>query len=272
MEDQYCYFNPQGPRRPRRGVGWKKRIFGAISIPRALAGPDAARAAGPSHRGYFNPQGPRRPRHLDSFCPAWYYIFQSPGPSQAPTIRDELLESIIDISIPRALAGPDGLKDIHDMTMKISIPRALAGPDRPLPITGGEHGISIPRALAGPDVTFLTLRTTTALFQSPGPSQAPTPKGGTGQGTTTISIPRALAGPDPVTVLSSSHFPNFNPQGPRRPRLVRTESCYLANHFNPQGPRRPRQQSSPIFLLTSLFFSAKRQFFLCRPLSSPPLP
>ena len=106
--DSHSYFNPQGPRRPRRFYTAKNANQQIISIPRALAGPDIPAAPmSPTIRD-FNPQGPRRPRHQRNVCydihlcisipralagPDWRHmprstaraIFQSPGPSQAPT-------------------------------------------------------------------------------------------------------------------------------------------------------------------------------------------
>ena len=188
--------------------------------------------------------------------------FQSPGPSQAPTFIRLIADNITNISIPRALAGPDGVSSLFGLTSSISIPRALAGPDKiaetvstipiisiPRALAGPDvevlreyfaEGISIPRALAGPDELRKLILCPHWIFQSPGPSQAPTgqsqrrnPGGifqspGPSQAPTeertgnnsefVISIPRALAGPDPSGRRRLSTICYFNPQGPRRPR------------------------------------------------------
>ena len=101
------------------------------------------------------------------------------------------------ISIPRALAGPDNLIHVFIVRCVISIPRALAGPDTSVENNYNNYIISIPRALAGPDKCaifstsiplYISIPRALAgpddgkqlfpaggrVFQSPGPSQAPT--------------------------------------------------------------------------------------------------
>ena len=212
-------FNPQGPRRPRRGAVFivvLKQIFQSpgpsqaptlrtleidhpylfqspgpsqaptltitlvavkyfISIPRALAGPDADhRLCRGVHGEISIPRALAGPDPEVSALAYTYTLFQSPGPSQAPTSAAFEIYQNWDISIPRALAGPDTVPD--------------ADPSTP--------GISIPRALAGPDMVAFSDFSIFYIFQSPGPSQAPTERrferGRKGR----ISIPRALAGPD----------------------------------------------------------------------------
>ena len=123
-------FNRRGPRRPRL-ISFSKQLYGwSISIPRALAGPDVRwfpkyrscrrislpRAlAGPdldANSYYwslltFQSPGPSQAPTLEKRIFANSGGFQSPGPSQAPTIWDSVKHTIEDISIPRALAGPD---------------------------------------------------------------------------------------------------------------------------------------------------------------------
>ena len=83
-----------------------------ISIPRALAGPDDILVLVHIFVKHFNPQGPRRPRPWEVYTEGTGIVFQSPGPSQAPTvIRTGVIPDCI-ISIPRALAGPDDSLDM----------------------------------------------------------------------------------------------------------------------------------------------------------------
>ena len=78
-----------------------------ISIPRALTGPDQYNEVLIIEGRNFNPQGPHRPRRSMSAAMWLPEAFQSPGPSQAPTRRKVCPGCRRDISIPRALAGPD---------------------------------------------------------------------------------------------------------------------------------------------------------------------
>ena len=57
----------------------------------------------------------------------------------------------------------------------------------------------------------------------------------------TISIHKALAGLDDSQVCSPERDKDFNPQGPRGPRLPYASVDQNGPYFNPQGPRGPRR-------------------------------
>ena len=193
-------FNPQGPRRPRPcriNTGCSLRHFNP-------QGPRRPRPLQPKAfytLNYFNPQGPRRPRPAQDARAIEDVTFQSPGPSQAPTFIQSILHIHQNHFNPQGPRRPRRREDSILLVIDISIPRALAGPDN----RGG------------------SVQTAAKRFQSPGPSQAPTP------------------------YLFFILFPSkyFNPQGPRRPRRWgRWRDRRRPEYFNPQGPRRPRRHST----------------------------
>ena len=92
------------------------------------------------------------PDDLGEVIPKEALGFQSPGPSQAPTSSGSFPEGRWFISIPRALAGPDLSRKTFQYSISISIPTALAVP----------YGYASYKSYH------------VAVFQSPGPSQAPT--------------------------------------------------------------------------------------------------
>ena len=101
------YFNPQGPRGPRRiPAGWVV-LFSFISIHKALAGLDELILSHYGWQRYFNPQGPRGPRRNPAGWMVW----------------------LCDISIHKALAGLDYIPFDFKFTSGISIHKALAGLD-----------------------------------------------------------------------------------------------------------------------------------------------
>ena len=125
-----------------------------ISIPRALAGPDAT----------------------FSLYILTNLLFQSPGPSQAPTqITVIAATPAIPISIPRALAGPDSARSSLHL---------------------GSGTFQSPGPSQAPTSPHSYYTNICSKFQSPGPSQAPTLMNTRLWIISHISIPRALAGPD----------------------------------------------------------------------------
>ena len=99
----------------------------------------------------------------------------------------------------------------------ISIHKALAGLDHRIGDLEKEREISIHKALAGLDPLHWFLLN--CYF---------------------ISIHKALAGLDGSPVLYFLFRYDFNPQGPRGPRLFACFSIREVKNFNPQGPRGPR--------------------------------
>ena len=84
-------------------------------------------------------------------------------------------------------------------------------------IISGMSTISIHKALAGLDCS-----------KSASPSRS------------SISIHKALAGLDEEAIKEWNSRIDFNPQGPRGPRLFHLEGLMFPLYFNPQGPRGPR--------------------------------
>ena len=78
-----------------------------ISIPRALAGPDDEYMYKYKQLKEFQSPGPSQAPTANCSCLNATVEFQSPGPSQAPTGNNVVVEDLNGISIPRALAGPD---------------------------------------------------------------------------------------------------------------------------------------------------------------------
>ena len=104
-----------------------------------------------------------------------------------------------------------------DIKASISIHKALAGLDHRIGDLEKEREISIHKALAGLDPLHWFLLN--CYF---------------------ISIHKALAGLDGSPVLYFLFRYDFNPQGPRGPRLFACFSIREVKNFNPQGPRGPR--------------------------------
>ena len=148
------HFNPQGPRRPRRGASWRRSL----------------------DLWNFNPQGPRRPRHMWASRVVETEEFQSPGPSQAPTVSPNRMGHVPSHFNPQGPRRPR--LPAHPFYEKFHGHFNPQGPRRPRPNIPAAFKtlelISIPRALAGPDPGRRSTLTTTRPFQSPGPSQAPT--------------------------------------------------------------------------------------------------
>ena len=100
------HFNPQGPRRPRQRDGKTSTNLKHFN-PQGPRRPRRVQITGERFFRHFNPQGPRRPRRSTGVGIAEIAVFQSPGPSQAPTAQQSRYRFGQNISIPRALAGPD---------------------------------------------------------------------------------------------------------------------------------------------------------------------
>ena len=124
------YFNPQGPRGPRRGAGFLPLRTDSNFNPQGPRGPrltdlssiyTSANFNPQGPRGprlfkdyeyiplniNFNPQGPRGPRPVSSLGVMNSKEFQSTRPSRASTLMHPLKQPLMKISIHKALAGLD---------------------------------------------------------------------------------------------------------------------------------------------------------------------
>ena len=107
MTTETSYFNPQGPHGPRRFI-WTNR--GRL-------------------RNHFNPQGPRGPRQRTVLSITWVRHFNPQGPHGPRPPLNDIVISILPISIHKALTGLDiWVKYIPFKTI-ISIHKALTGLD-----------------------------------------------------------------------------------------------------------------------------------------------
>ena len=101
----------------------------------------------------------------------------------------------------------------------ISIHKALAGLDLPRPSWTGLPGNFNPQGPRGPRRVRIHMLIVSHTFQSTRPSRASTNHTSIAVINIRISIHKALAGLDVYDVIIRLEPKNFNPQGPRGPRL-----------------------------------------------------
>ena len=168
------YFNPQGPRGPRRSCSSQYPSSKRFQSTRPSRASTRSCLAVTWPNAYFNPQVPRGPRLV------------VPSGMTIPAL----------ISIHKALAG----LDVNGITSHLHAPyfnpQGPRGP-RPLCISVSPRaGISIHKALAGLDAFCSPLTDIWSLFQSTRPSRASTVQFLSSLCQLVISIHKALAGLD----------------------------------------------------------------------------
>ena len=175
-----------------------------------------------------------------------------------------LILHIVNISIHKALAGLDRLSQQVGRLFMISIHKALAGLDNGG--TGGTTSVSNfnPQGPRGPRLRILSGIVLDDIFQSTRPSRASTEAEAAEAAIFTISIHKALAGLDDnfqyfldmldisihkalagldeKDLLTYRYIRDFNPQGPRGPRLRLHASSLTNKRFQSTRPSRASTQ------------------------------
>ena len=146
------HFNPQGPRRPRRRSGGLRIYPCGISIPRALAGPDYYFVRFRCRFRVFQSPGPSQAPTRDSLKLLPFSVFQSPGPSQAPTYHVIGNNTTTQFQSPGPSQAPTAAQTSVNCWPLYFNPQGPRRPRRESLINIDMMIIiSIPRALAGPD-------------------------------------------------------------------------------------------------------------------------
>ena len=170
-----------------------------------------------------------------------HVIFQSTRPSRASTTARDAFQAMRDISIHKALAGLDDLKPHLVEYIPISIHKALAGLDRLTCISMTWNRISIHKALAGLDVDIYRVVPDKDDFNPQGPRGPRRYKRLHEYQYLCISIHKALAGLDCGAVSASGVTSSFQSTRPSRASTkCRNITVMDIYDFNPQGPRGPR--------------------------------